>query len=256
MSLHQLAGERGEVHRFHHSLHGRASRRLISSSSSTSWRSRAMSLLDEGGQPGRSRGWPRSACVRSRSRDASPTSAATGVRSSWATSATKRRSRACPASRSNIFACRFSAMRLNDDPSTPNSSLPFGKADVEVALGHDRRRSARPAYRAQQSPGHPVSGQGGQDGQHHSRRDEHVSELRQPGLPIGLAGRRSTAPGLPCRACPPGQRRPAAIVDQLVADAALGHLGREVRGDQVGASPAVRRRRCRRRPPPAWRNRP
>ena len=45
-----------------------------------------------------------SASSFARSNDASPTSAATGVRSSWVTSAAKRRSRACPASRSVIWA--------------------------------------------------------------------------------------------------------------------------------------------------------
>ena len=58
----------------------------------------------------------------SRSSDAAATSAVTGVRSSCATSAVNRRSRACAADSAATLACNASAIWLNDAAQVPNSS--------------------------------------------------------------------------------------------------------------------------------------
>ena len=56
------------------------------------------------------------------------------------------------ASRSDILACRFSAMRLNEDPSTPELVGSFRQTDVEVAAGHDGRRSCSALPTGRNSP--------------------------------------------------------------------------------------------------------
>ena len=120
------------------------------------------------------------------SSEASPTSADTGVRSSWVTSATKRRSRACPASRSSILACRFSAIWLNDAASTPNSSDPAGRRMSRSPWDICTAALLAPPDRPQQTPGQQVPGDRAQHGQHHPGDHEDVAQPRQLGQTVAL----------------------------------------------------------------------
>ena len=90
-------------------------------SSSTSRRSRVTSWISSSAGRRASTGI-RSTC--SRRSDASPTSAVSGVRSSWDTSEVNRRSRAWASESALIFASRASAISLNDVAQAPNSSCP------------------------------------------------------------------------------------------------------------------------------------
>ena len=137
------------------------------------------------------------------SSEASPTSAATGVRNSWATSAVNRRSRASAAWRAAILACRVAVMVLNEAPSVPNSSLPAGRRTVRspsatrtaaslasVTGRVSRRARIQPTITPSSASATPVPT---------STRPRRS----QDGLSIALGGRRSRPPDLPrARGCP------------------------------------------------------
>ena len=84
----------------------------------------------------------------SRRIEASATSAASGVRSSWATSATKRRLRVSAVSRRPIVSARAAAIRLKRSAHVPNSSF-----EVTGTRADRSPRSIRSAARPAASTG-------------------------------------------------------------------------------------------------------
>ena len=92
---------------------------------------------------------------------------------------------------------------------------PLWQADIEVAMGHGRRRPARPADRPQQAPGQPVSGERPEDREDHTGGDQHVAELRRLSQAVGLGieeVERWARLGAPARLRRAQARRPSPII--------------------------------------------
>ena len=118
---------------------------------------------------------------------ASFTSAVSGVRSSWATSAVNRRSRAWASVSAVILAWSASAMWLNDAAHSPNSSRAAGgQAGVEQALGERPGGGARAGHRLQRAPRQQRPDEAGERHEHEPAGHEDVAELVEVGPDLAL----------------------------------------------------------------------